>query len=330
MHPDRLELDRFDWKLYTETPALGNARAPVKERSMSRLVLLASLSVALLSAAAIILWSATNNTGSAVSSDGPASSPVPRLVVHTPGFSNPHDAVNADVLLQRIEFSDGSSIGAAQFVYPTEIRNMQYAGPIDRFRRQNGTNATIGPTGIAYIDDLDGDGQSVSAQDLGLFADQMKIVWGNNNLNNRILLQSQAGYSFVVGLRTRIWDSDWGRDDRPELFVFEDQGNSVMTIQALNDELVPVGTPLEIRAVDLVSMQPTKTWVGRWGQNGQPQSGTYEAKCCAIDLSRLGVTSTRYFKITTAVSGGGEASADLKILAVDTSPGPAAQTMTFD
>ena len=71
-------------------------------------------------------------------------------------------------------------------------------------------------------------------------------------------------------------------------------------------------------------------WVGRWGQNGQPQSGTYEAKCCAIDLSRLGVTSTRYFKITTAVSGGGEASADLKILAVDTSPGPAAQTMTFD
>ena len=207
---------------------------------------------------------------------------------------------------------------------------MQYAGPIDRFRRQNGTNATIGPTGIAYIDDLDGDGQSVSAQDLGLFADQMKIVWGNNNLNNRILLQSQAGYSFVVGLRTRIWDSDWGRDDRPELFVFEDQGNSVMTIQALNDELVPVGTPLEIRAVDLVSMQPTKTWVGRWGQNGQPQSGTYEAKCCAIDLSRLGVTSTRYFKITTAVSGGGEASADLKILAVDTSPGPAAQTMTFD
>ena len=47
-------------------------------------------------------------------------------------------------------------------------------------------------------------------------------------------------------------------------------------------------------------------------------------------LSRLGVTSTRYFKITTAVLGGGEASADLKILAVDTSPGPAAQTMTFD
>ncbi len=330
MHPDRLELGLLDSKLYTETPALGNARAPAKERSMPRLVLLASLSVASLSAASITLWIATSNTGSAVSSDGLASSQVPRLVVQTPGFSNPRDAVNADVLLQHIEFSDGSSIGSAQFVYPTEIRNMQYAGPIDRFRRQNGANATIGPTGIAYIDDLDGDGQSVSAQDLGLFADQMKIVLGNNNLNNRILLQSQAGYSFVVGLRTRIWDSEWGRDDRPELFVFEDQGNSVMTIQALNDELVPVGTPLEIRAVDLVSMQPTKTWVGRWGQNGQPQSGTYEAKCCAIDLSRLGVTSTRYFKVTTAVSGGGEASADLKILAVDTSPGPAAQTVTFD
>jgi hypothetical protein len=109
MHPDRVELGLLDWKLYTETPALGNARAPVKERSMPRLVLLAGLSVASLSAAAITLWSATSNTGSAVGSGGLASSQVPRLVVHTPGFANPRDAVNADVLLQRIEFSGGKT-----------------------------------------------------------------------------------------------------------------------------------------------------------------------------------------------------------------------------
>jgi ABC-type transport system substrate-binding protein len=114
------------------------------------------------------------------------------------------------------------------------------------------------------------------------------------------------------------------------LFVFEDQGNSVMTIQALTDALEPVGTAVEVRAVDLISTYPEKIWVGRWNQNGQPQSGTYEAKLCAIDLSRLGVTSGRFFKITTEVWGGGEASADLKIIAVDTSPGPAAQSLTFD
>ncbi len=248
----------------------------------------------------------------------------------TPGHSESRDAVNQDVLLDRIVFPDGTIVRQEQFVYPASVTEMKYAGPIDRFRRQNGQHATVGAPGIAYIDDLDGDGSSVSQADLDQFCNEMVTVWGNNNLNNRILLQSQAGYSFIVGLRTRIWDSNWGNDSRPELFVFEDQGNSVMTIQALTDALEPVGTAVEVRAVDLISTYPEKIWVGRWNQNGQPQSGTYEAKLCAIDLSRLGVTSGRFFKITTEVWGGGEASADLKIIAVDTSPGPAAQSLTFD
>lgn len=281
-------------------------------------------------AATISLIAPRSAATSPSSGSSSGSGSLPRLVVRTPGFERSRDAVNADVLLDRIEFADGTSVSSAQFIYPGEVLDMQYNGPIDRFRQQNGANASVGPAGIAYIDDLDGNGESVSPQDLSLFADQMELVWGNNNLNNRCLLQSQAGYSFVVGLRTRIWDSNWAADDRPELFVFEDQGNSVMTIQALTDNLEPVGTPVEVRAVDLVSIQPEKVWVGRWNQNGLPQSGTYEAKLCAIDLSRLGVTSGRYFRITTRISTGGEASADLKILAVDTSPGPAAQTLTFD
>lgn len=290
------------------------------------------LATAILGATAVSMVVLTPQGAASGSSggSGSSSSSLPQLYTLTPGYSNPRDAVNKDVLLDRIVFADGVTVREDQFIYPTSVTNMQYNGPIDRFRRQNGAIATVGPQGIAYIDDLDGDGASVSPRDLELFANEMVTVWGNNNLNNRILLQSQAGYSFIVGLRTRIWDSNWGNDNRPELFVFEDQGNSVMTIQALSDDLQPVGTPVEVRAVDIVSVQPNKVWVGRWNQNGQPQSGTYEAKVCAIDLSKLGVTSGRFFKITTAVSGGGEASADLKIIAVDTSPGPAAQSMTFD
>lgn len=272
-------------------------------------------------------------SGAASGSSGTSSSSGsgrPALYTSTLGQSEARDAVNKDVLLDRIVFPDGTTVHEAQFVYPTSVTEMKYSGPIDRFRRQNGQYATVGAPGIAYIDDLDGDGSSVSQEDLDQFCNEMVTVWGNNNLNNRILLQSQAGYSFIVGLRTRIWDSNWGKDDRPELFVFEDQGNSVMTIQALSDALEPVGTPVEVRAVDLVSISPEKVWVGRWNQDGQPQSGTYEAKLCAIDLSRLGVTSGRFFRITTDVWGGGEASADLKIIAVDTSPGPAAQSLTFD
>lgn len=281
-------------------------------------------------AAVVLMPSASGLASASSGSNGSPGSGQPYLYTLTPGYSEPRSAVNKDVLLDRIVFQDGTVVQQAQFIYPASVSDMQYSGPIDRFRRQNGALATVGPSGIAYIDDLDGDGSSVSQQDRDLFCNEMVTVWGNNNLNNRILLQSQAGYSFIVGLRTRIWDSNWGSDNRPELFVFEDQGNSVMTIQALTDALEPVGTPVEVRAVDIVSIQPNKVWVGRWNQNGQPQSGTYEAKLCAIDLSRLGVTSGRFFKITTNISTGGEASADLKIIAVDTSPGPAAQTMTFD
>jgi len=294
-----------------------------------RRTLLATAILGSMACAMFVLTPSGVASGSSGSS-GSSSSTRPSLYTLTPGFSDSRDAVNKDVLLDRIVFPDGTVVREAQFVYPSSVTNMQYSGPIDRFRRQNGHLATVGAPGIAYIDDLDEDGSSVSQRDLDLFCNEMVTVWGNSNLNNRILLQSQAGYSFIVGLRTRIWDSNWGNDDRPELFVFEDQGNSVMTIQALSDALEPVGTPVEVRAVDLVSIQPSKVWVGRWNQDGQPQSGTYEAKLCAIDLSRLGVTSGRFFKITTDVWGGGEASADLKIIAVDTSPGPAAQSLTFD
>ena len=294
-----------------------------------RQALLASAILGSMATAMLVLTPSGVASGSS-GSTGTWSSNLPRLYTVTPGYSDSRDAVNKDVLLDHIVFPDGTTVHESQFVYPTLVTDMKYSGPIDRFRRQNGALATVGPPGIAYIDDLDGDGSSVSRTDLELFCSEMIASWGNNNLNNRILLQSQAGYSFIVGLRTRIWDSNWGNDDRPELFVFEDQGNIVMTIQALTDSLEPVGTPVEVRAVDITSIQPSKVWVGRWGQNGQPQSGTYEAKLCAIDLSKLGVTSARFFKITTDVWGGGEASADLKIIAVDTSPGPAAQSMTFD
>jgi hypothetical protein len=254
----------------------------------------------------------------------------PQLYVTTPGYANPRDAVNADVLLDRIVFPDGVTVMHGDFVFPGQVLQMTYGGPIDRFRIQNGALATVGQPGIAYIEDLDGNGSSVSDSDRLLFAERMELAWSNRNLNNRTMLHAQSGYSFVVGLETRIWDSSFASDNRPEIFIFEDQGNSVMTLQALDDDLVPVGTPVEIRAVDITSIQPNKVWVGRWGNDGQPQSGTYECKVASIDLSRLGVTHVKWLKVTTAVSGGGEASADLKIICVDTSPAPAAQTMTFD
>jgi hypothetical protein len=254
----------------------------------------------------------------------------PAIHVVTPGYDNERYAVAADVLLDRIVFPDGVEVGPSRFIYPAEIRGVEYGGPIRRLRTINGPLATVGPAGVAYIEFGDGEDESVSSEDLLAFGDRMEASWANPNLNNRVHLHAQTTYSFTVGLETEVWDSNFGADQRPELFIFEDQGNSVMTIQPLDEDLEPVGTPVEVRATDIRSISPSKVWVGRFGMDGEPQSGTYELKMFAIDLSRLGVTHMRWFRITNRISGGGEASADLKIIAVDTSPAPAAQTMTFD
>ncbi|MFM7051089.1 MAG: hypothetical protein ACKOYN_03020 [Planctomycetota bacterium] len=253
-----------------------------------------------------------------------------KIHVTTPGFANPRDAVGADVLVERIEYPDGVVVNSNQFVYPGQILNFLYTGPTERLRVMNGPQATVGAPGVSYIEAQDGNPATISVQDRTLFCGKVEQALGNNNVNNRVHLATQSGYSFIVGLETRIWDSHFSLDNRHELFIFEEQGNSVMTIQPLDDDLQPIGTAVEVRAVDIASIQPEKVWVGRFTNAGQPQNGTYEAKMFSIDLTRLGVSHLKYFALTTQISGGGEASADFKIIAVDTSPAPAAQTMTFD
>lgn len=122
------------------------------------------LATAILGATAVCMVVLTPQGAASGSSEssGPSSSSLPQIYTATPGYSNSRDAVNKDVLLDRIVFADGVTVREDQFIYPASVTNMQYNGPIDRFRRQNGAIATVGPQGVAYIDDLDGDGSSVS------------------------------------------------------------------------------------------------------------------------------------------------------------------------
>jgi hypothetical protein len=268
--------------------------------------------------------------GGSTSGSGGSTNGAPLIHITTPGASDPRNAVDRDVLVDRIEFADGTEVSNLDFVYPGQVLGLTYDGPLGRFRVMNGQYATVGRTGVHYIEAEDLNATNITAVDRDSFCNKIGEALGNNNINNRVHLQSQTGYSFIVSLSTRVWDSHFAIDQRPEIFIFEEQGNSVMTIQPLDDNLQIIGTPVEIRAVDIVSIQPAKTWVGRWGNDGQPQSGTYEAKYVAIDLTRLGVSSLKYFRLSTSISGGGEQSADFKIIAVDTSPARAAQTLTFD
>ncbi|MCE2880985.1 MAG: hypothetical protein LW636_01305 [Planctomycetaceae bacterium] len=254
----------------------------------------------------------------------------PRIIVETPGYGNPRDAVNADVLIQSVQFADGLEVGADKLRFPGQIVEMSYAGPTEAFRVVNGELATVGTAGVSYIEAQDNVPATISSLDRSLFCQRIENAFANRNLNNRVHLASQTGYSFVIGLESRIWDSHFALDQRPEILIFEEQGNSVLTVQALNDAMQPVGTAVEIRAVDIRSIRPQKIWVGRFDQNGDWQPGTYEAKLAAIDLTSLGVDSVKFLRISTSISNGGEASADLKIVAVETSPTPAAEPAAFD
>lgn len=254
----------------------------------------------------------------------------PKVYIETPGHSNPRDAVNADVLIQSVVFEDGLEIGPDQLRFAGQIVEMNYAGPLDAFRVVNGEQATIGTAGVSYIEAQDNAPASISSLDRNLFCQRIENAMANRNLNNRVHLAAQSGYSFVVGFESRIWDSHFDNDPRPEILIFEEQGNSVLTVQALNDALQPTGTPVEIRAVDIRSIRPSKVWVGRFDNDGNWQPGAYEAKLASIDLTALGVQSVKFLRITTSISNGGESSADLKIVAVDSAPTPAAEPIGFD
>lgn len=252
-----------------------------------------------------------------------------QLIYSTPGYSQPQQARNADVLLDRIVFPDGVTVESPQFVYPADVKQFGYSGTLNCFRTVNGLVASVGLVGCNRLEAADGNATSISVNDLKLFPAKLKQTLTNNNLNNRIELKSSVTFSMTVPLSTRIWDSNFEIDSRPELFIFEEQSSSVLQVQACTDTGSPLGTPVEVRTVDLISAAPMTIWVGRFTSAGQPSTSAYPLRYAAIDLTRLGVTSVKCLKITnTGTSGSG--SADLKIVAVDTSPGPAAQTMTFD
>jgi len=253
-------------------------------------------------------------------------------MVSTPGYANPRDAVGADVLLNSVSFADGVTVGPSHFVYAGSILHLYYAGPTGSLRVQNGPLATVGLPGVSYIEAQDLQSSSISSLDCLHFCQKVDQSFENPNLNNRIDLKGANGleFSITLALESRIFDSHLELDNRPELFIFEEQGNSVMTVQALNDLLLPVGTPVEVRAVDLASIQPSKVWVGRIATNGALLSGAHELKLKAIDLTSLGVPNVKYLRVTNWLSGGGQTATDFKVIGVDTSPAYAPPTMGFD
>jgi hypothetical protein len=133
------------------------------------------------------------------------------------------------------------------------------------------------------------------------------------------LVEIPAGaYSFILEFEQTVHDSEPALDDVGELLVFErgrGAGDSWFLLEAVDEKGQSVGRPQLVGPRELHStVPPSHVRVGR--------SRTEEVGAAAIDLTRLGVPSLRFLRVSSPHLGrngfvGGDIAADLKILAAE-------------
>lgn len=313
---------------------------------------------------------------------------MPTFVVFAPSNPNdPHAATNAEILLQRIIYKDvnigqGSNqlpVHHSQLIYPMSVTMLNYAGPAGNFRVTNGALApwsgqTIpGQASSAFSSIVAGNRTQLFLEQAGTvaanlgnpntldqadyapFAAAILACLRNNNLNYRVGLENappSVQFSYEIEFQSRVWDSHFTLDTRQELIFFEEQGNSVLTVQAMEGSQL-VGNPVVLRSVDLIDLRnalkvsadtmtatPTaitqnagRVKLGKVRPDGTIDNQGTWAKFYAMDLNELGVAHLKKIRVSSSLAsgnGGGNRSAHVKVMAFDTSPAYTAQTMNFD
>jgi len=315
-------------------------------------------------------------------------------VIHTPSSPNdPHAAINAEILLQRVRFRDSNigqsgtfvEVAANRLIFPSAIGGLEFQGGPGKFRITNGGVApwsgvvpgTIGsgPNGAGmqftsivndnrtqlFLEQAGslapnpaGNPNACESSDYAPFCQAILGCLRSNNLNYRVGLEQappSVSFTYTIEFESRIWDSHFLPDTRQELLFFEEQGNSILTIQAMEGDAL-IGNPVTVQSVTMIdvrnalmvsSTSPTATPTPITAQQGRVKlgkvspNGTIDnqgtwAKFYAMDLNELGVPHLKKIRVRSAIgsSGGGNRSAHVKVMAVDTSPAYLAQTMSFD
>ena len=248
--------------------------------------------------------------------------------VETPCCNTPSSAKHSDILLQYIIWPDGTSID--EFVYVDAVRDVEYEGPKGKMRVITGPYSEVGDPGVFDIEDGDGMGGSISSQDLTIFADRILNAWNHNNLNAYVDIRSSSHYSFTIDFEATIRDNSPLVDNVGELLVFEVSGNSVVQIEALDEDGQPIGTPMIVGGSDWKRVSPDRLYVGRYANNGTPRCGSFEYKATGVDLTDLGVMELNTLRISRPTDAGcSDVRADTRIVGVKTSIVPTA-AMVFD
>lgn len=244
--------------------------------------------------------------------------------------------VEADAMLTSVVYPNGEEY--VFFYKPTEVTNITHNNTnFSKWGVRAGTKTSGDLSGFYTFGEQDGDGSSVSAQDLEDFAGLMLQAFQTNNLNQYVDLGGGGGatggdqfrFEFMIKFDMTVKDNDAGSDEFGELLYLErgsGYGNSWLKIQACDENGTALGPWLVIDPAETVQTTP-ETTVYRSSQ----KIGT-----TSIDISRLGVSEFEYLKVSNdcpgeyAYTGGGDLNPDFKIMAVITNEDQLAKMMLFD
>jgi len=248
--------------------------------------------------------------------------------VETPCCSDPASAKHEDILLEYVTWPDGTIID--QFIYASAVRDVEYEGPIGKFRVITGPDSTVGSPGVFGIEDEDGNGDSISNEDRDLFAQKILAANNHRNLNAYVDVRSSSHYAYTIEFEEPLRDNSPFLDDVGELIIFEVAGNSIVQLQAMNAVGQPIGDPITIEQNDWKNVSPERLYVGRYSNSGAPRCGSYEYKATSVDLTTLGVTELSSIRISPPENAGcSDVRADTRVVGVKTSIMPTA-AMVFD
>ncbi|MCU0689480.1 MAG: hypothetical protein MUE97_07055 [Phycisphaerales bacterium] len=285
--------------------------------------------------------------GRQTASDGEAGSVRPVFeVVNTTGSGN------GPVWLKAVR---ANGVTYTDFIFPKYIWDAGYNGGPGAMRVVRGTAngnfeglvkqhnikapGTDGPTG--KIEDMDGNGSSVTQADVDGFKHLVLAALGNQNLNYLVDMQGEPTWHFNIAFEKPIKDDNPEPDGTPELIFFErgaGGGNSWITMQLVDANGQLTGKPVAFGSADGVKTNEIAR-VGTFDNNLR-QTGTQEMTGVAIDLSVFGVTQAHKIQIRhtrdtdTTTRGnrwpGGERQPDWKIMAVQTYDVQKPATNPFD
>ena len=246
--------------------------------------------------------------------------------VESPCCSDPSNAKEDDVLIRSVVWDDGSEFD--EFVFASSVSDVQYEGPSNRLRVITGHDCEVGDPGVFNIQDEDGNGSSISSEDLSLFADRILNAWNHENLNAYIHRRSSAYFSCTVEFEEIIRDNSPLADEIGELIIFELSGNSKIQIEALDEAGEVIGTPVVIE--DYKKVSPERLYTRKYSNSGNPLCGSYELKATGLDLSDLGVNEVKTLRFRSPESScGSDVKASFRVVGVKTSSLPTA-AMVFD